>query len=102
MPNTMLWERQLPRNTGFVLDVKAGQSVRVTSQTIIDRSNSTGQELRAPPALQLHEVSVALLAAAIGSFNSNLAPRGLRIEAKSFPPWLSTIERLIDKPIPIP
>lgn len=36
MPTTMLWERQLPRNTGFAFDVKAGQAVRVTSQTIID------------------------------------------------------------------
>ena len=36
MPNQMLWEKQLPRNTGFVFDVKAGQSVRITSQTIID------------------------------------------------------------------
>ncbi|HTV35218.1 MAG TPA: urea carboxylase-associated family protein [Xanthobacteraceae bacterium] len=36
MPNTVLWERQLPRNTGFAFDVKAGQSVRITSQTIID------------------------------------------------------------------
>jgi uncharacterized protein YcgI (DUF1989 family) len=36
MPNKTLWERQLPRNTGFAFDVKAGQSVRITSQTIID------------------------------------------------------------------
>jgi len=36
MPDKMLWERQLPRNTGFALDMKAGQSLRVTSQTIID------------------------------------------------------------------
>jgi len=36
MPNQMLWERQLPRNTGFALDVKAGQAVRISSQTIID------------------------------------------------------------------
>jgi len=36
MPNKTLWQRQLPRNTGFAFDVKAGQSVRVTSQTIID------------------------------------------------------------------
>jgi uncharacterized protein len=36
MPNKMLWERQLPRNTGFALDMKVGQSVRITSQTIID------------------------------------------------------------------
>jgi uncharacterized protein len=36
MPDKMLWERQLPRNTGFALDMKVGQSVRITSQTIID------------------------------------------------------------------
>jgi uncharacterized protein len=36
MANTIVWERQLPRNTGFAFDVKAGQSVRITSQTIID------------------------------------------------------------------
>jgi uncharacterized protein YcgI (DUF1989 family) len=36
MPKEMLWERPLARNTGFVCDVKAGQSVRITSQTIID------------------------------------------------------------------
>ena len=31
-----LWQRELPRNIGFAFDMKAGQSVRVTSQTIID------------------------------------------------------------------
>jgi hypothetical protein len=36
MPANVLWERQLPRNAGFAFDVKAGQSVRITSQTIID------------------------------------------------------------------
>ena len=36
MPDKKLWERQLPRNTGYAFDMKAGQSVRVTSQTIID------------------------------------------------------------------
>jgi hypothetical protein len=36
MPANVLWERQLPRNNGFAFDVKAGQSVRITSQTIID------------------------------------------------------------------
>src|SRR5580698_6289246 len=36
MPNKVLWERQLPRNTGFAFDMKIGQSVRITSQTIID------------------------------------------------------------------
>jgi hypothetical protein len=53
-------------------------------------------------SLQLHEAFIALLAAVVGSLNSNFAPLGVRFEAKSFPPWLSTIERLIDKPIPIP
>ena len=32
----LLWQRELPRNVGFAFDVKAGQSVRITSQTIID------------------------------------------------------------------
>lgn len=32
----MLWERRVPRNTGFAFDMRAGQSVRITSQTIID------------------------------------------------------------------
>ena len=32
----MLWQRELPRNVGFAFDMKAGQSVRITSQTIID------------------------------------------------------------------
>jgi len=36
MPGKMLWERQLERNTGFAFDVAAGQSIRITSQTIID------------------------------------------------------------------
>ncbi|MGB6535086.1 MAG: urea carboxylase-associated family protein [Xanthobacteraceae bacterium] len=36
MPSRMLWERQLARNVGFAFDVKAGQSVRILSQTIID------------------------------------------------------------------
>jgi uncharacterized protein YcgI (DUF1989 family) len=36
MPDKMLWERQLPRNTGFAFDLKVGQAVRITSQTIID------------------------------------------------------------------
>ena len=36
MPDKMLWERQLPRNIGFAFDMKTGQSIRVTSQTIID------------------------------------------------------------------
>ena len=29
MPDKMLWEQQLPRNTGFAFDIKAGQSVRI-------------------------------------------------------------------------
>ena len=36
MTDVVLWERALPRNTGFVFDLKIGQSVRITSQTIID------------------------------------------------------------------
>jgi len=32
----MLWQRELPRNVGFTFDMMAGQSVRITSQTIID------------------------------------------------------------------
>ncbi len=36
MLTKMLWERQIQRNTGFAFDVKAGQAVRITSQTIID------------------------------------------------------------------
>lgn len=33
---SVLWERQLPRNSGFVFALKTGQSVRIMSQTIID------------------------------------------------------------------
>jgi uncharacterized protein len=33
---TKLWERQVPRNVGFAFDLNAGQSVRITSQSIID------------------------------------------------------------------
>src|SRR5580658_5993533 len=36
MPDKTLWERQLPRNVGFAFDMKGGQCVRITSQTIID------------------------------------------------------------------
>jgi uncharacterized protein YcgI (DUF1989 family) len=36
MNDVVLWERQLPRNTGFAFDLKKGQSVRIASQTIID------------------------------------------------------------------
>ena len=46
MPNKVLWERQLPRNTGFAFEMKRGQSVRVTSQTIIDFVCFNGENLR--------------------------------------------------------
>ena len=36
MADKTLWEQQLVRNTGFAFDMEAGQSVRITSQTIID------------------------------------------------------------------
>jgi len=36
MAERTMWERELPRNVGFAFDVKKGQAVRVTSQTIID------------------------------------------------------------------
>jgi len=36
MAEKVLWQRELPRNTGFTFDLKKGQSVRITSQTIID------------------------------------------------------------------
>ena len=36
MTEKTLWERQLERNTGYAFDMEAGQSVRITSQTIID------------------------------------------------------------------
>ena len=32
----ILWERPLARNTGLAFDLMKGQSVRITSQTIID------------------------------------------------------------------
>jgi len=46
MTKTVLWERQLPRNIGFAFDVKTGQSVRITSQTIIDFVCFNRQNLR--------------------------------------------------------
>ena len=46
MPDKILWERQLPRNTGFAFEVKRGQSVRITSQTIIDFVCFNGENLR--------------------------------------------------------
>jgi uncharacterized protein len=36
MESKLLWERELPRNTGFAFDIKAGQTVRIAAQTIID------------------------------------------------------------------
>jgi uncharacterized protein YcgI (DUF1989 family) len=36
MTDVVLWERQLSRNTGFAFDLNEGQSVCITSQTIID------------------------------------------------------------------
>ena len=36
MTDVVLWERQLSRNTGFAFDLNKWQSVRITSQTIID------------------------------------------------------------------
>ena len=46
MPARILWERQLPRNTGFAFEMKRGQSVRITSQTIIDFICFNGDNLR--------------------------------------------------------
>jgi uncharacterized protein len=36
MPEKIIWEQQMVRNTGFAFDMEAGQCVRITSQTIID------------------------------------------------------------------
>jgi len=46
MPNKILWGRQLPRNTGFAFEMKLGQSVRITSQSIIDFVCFNGENLR--------------------------------------------------------
>jgi uncharacterized protein len=46
MPDKMLWERHLPRNTGIAVDVKAGQSVRIQAQSIIDFVCFNRQNLR--------------------------------------------------------
>src|SRR3954447_11469441 len=46
MGENIIWERQLPRNTGFTFDLKKGQSVRITSQTIIDFVCSNRENLR--------------------------------------------------------
>src|SRR5271168_825238 len=46
MSAKMVRERQLPRNTGFAFDVNAGQSVRITSQTIIDFVSFNRENLR--------------------------------------------------------
>src|SRR5688500_8002926 len=36
LAGAVVWEKDIPRNTGFVFDLKQGQSVRIRSQTIID------------------------------------------------------------------
>src|SRR4029078_4183886 len=36
MAENFLWEKAIPRNTGFWFNLKAGQSLRIASQTIID------------------------------------------------------------------
>jgi uncharacterized protein YcgI (DUF1989 family) len=36
MADNVLWTRDLPRNVGFAFDLKVTQSVRISSQTIID------------------------------------------------------------------
>jgi uncharacterized protein len=36
MPEKIVWEQQMVRNTGFAFDMEAGQYLRITSQTIID------------------------------------------------------------------
>jgi uncharacterized protein YcgI (DUF1989 family) len=36
MADNVLWTRELPRNVGFAFDLKGAQSVRISSQTIID------------------------------------------------------------------
>jgi uncharacterized protein YcgI (DUF1989 family) len=36
LAGAVVWEKDVPRNTGFVFDLKQGQSVRIRSQTIID------------------------------------------------------------------
>jgi uncharacterized protein len=36
MAETVIWEKELPRNIGFAFDLQKGQSVRIRSQTIID------------------------------------------------------------------
>src|ERR1700751_5465025 len=46
MPNKIFWERQLPRNTGLAFEMKLGQAVRITSQTIIDFVCFAGENLR--------------------------------------------------------
>jgi uncharacterized protein len=46
MPNRILWERHLARNTGFAFEIKLGESVRIASQTIIDFVCFNGENLR--------------------------------------------------------
>ena len=36
MAEDVLWQRELPRNTGLAFDLNKGQCVRIRSQTIID------------------------------------------------------------------
>ena len=36
LAETVVWEKDIPRNTGFVFDLKQGQAARIRSQTIID------------------------------------------------------------------
>jgi hypothetical protein len=36
MADKLVWKREIRRDTGFAFDMKAGQSVRITAQTIID------------------------------------------------------------------
>lgn len=36
MARKLLWERQVPRNSGLAFDIESGQSLRITAQTIID------------------------------------------------------------------
>jgi hypothetical protein len=36
MADTLVWKREIPRNTGLGLEMEARQSVRIPAQTIID------------------------------------------------------------------
>ena len=59
MAENVLWERQLARNTGFVFDLKRGQSIRITSQTIIDFVCFNRENLRERSSYYLLERFVA-------------------------------------------